>query len=123
MPVHASALKLLINGGMQVNDRAPVTQILAVKRVKDGAPACCQYYIWQLCQFVNDDAFPFAEAGLTFKFKNERDIHAGARFDFMITVMKGQAELFRQLSTDGGFAGSHGTRQKQTARRFHAGQI
>ena len=48
---------------------------------------------------------------------------SATRLDLMVAVMERQIKLFRQLSTDGGFAGPHRAGQKQTARRFHAGQI
>jgi hypothetical protein len=114
---------LLVNGCVEVDHLAPAAQVLPVDRIKDSASTRGQHNFRQLCQLVNDSAFPLAETGFTLKFENERDIDTGAGLDFMVAVVEGQTKLPGQLSTDGGFSGPHRTRQKKTARRFHAGQI
>jgi hypothetical protein len=110
----AGALDQRIETAVQVYHRAALGKVRAVFSTEYGASARGQHKVGFLRELINDSLFPFTETGFTFFFEYQRDISTRALFDDTITVNKFHSQLTRELTTDGGFTGTHGSNQENT---------
>ena len=60
-------------------------------------------------ELSDDGFFASAKSRFPFDFEDDSDLHSGAKFDLTIGVNKTFIEALGEMSTDGGFAGTHKT--------------
>lgn len=81
---------------MQVDDKAPCLQAIAVARIQDSAATGGQNDVIQGCHPVNGFHFTTPESGLTLDLEDNGDTHPGTRLYVLVRVMETLAKTARQ---------------------------
>src|SRR5690606_23381773 len=99
--------QLIVDRGLQVDDRAGAREAPAGGRIEHRAPAGRDDDASVGRQLGEALALALAEAGLAFLLEDERDVDPGAPLDLRVAVVEAASEGLRELAADGGLAGAH----------------
>lgn len=113
--VAPNAPEQMVDRGAQVDDGTVCCKFGAIGRIKYGATPGGKHHVLLLHEFSQHAFFAGAKSGLAFQFKDQGNADASVPLDFMVTVVKAEMQVARELTADGGLARTHGSDQKQVA--------
>src|SRR5690606_17483999 len=105
--VHARALQLLVDGGLEIDHDAGAREPAARTGVEHRAAARRDDDARMLRELGKAFTLALAEFGLAFLLEDERYIDAGAPLDLGVAVVKPASEDLRELAADRGLARAH----------------
>jgi hypothetical protein len=91
---------------MQIDNEAPVFQVLPASRVQDSTTTCGQDDIALGGETLDGFRLSATKSRFAFDLENDGDSHPRSGFDFMVTVMKCQPKSARKGTTHSGLSGA-----------------
>jgi hypothetical protein len=102
---------------MQINNEAPVFQVLPASRIQDSTTTCGQDDIALGGKTLDGLRLPATKSRFAFDLENNGDSHPRSGLDFMVTVMKRQPQSARKGTTHSGLScAGHADKEKIVGR-------
>ena len=95
------SFELLLNSGVQIDDKAPGAEMAAAVCVEHSASPGGQHNSLPLRQLVDNLDLTLPKPCFAFFLEDKGNVNAGAALDFFVTVKEVKVQKTRELAADG----------------------